>query len=123
MAVTREDVDLMLRLDQAFRPGKEAKKFVWSEALAAVVESGSFFETHALDSDERFYVNEVATYYEMVGMLWQKGLLDLELLMEWVPASTYWIKIGPILVQARDVFDSPGLWVNFEALADAQQRN
>ncbi len=43
MAVTREEVDLMLRLDQAFRPGKEAKKFVWSEALAAVVESGNFF--------------------------------------------------------------------------------
>ena len=123
MAVTREDVDLMLRLDQAFRPSKEAKKFVWSEALAAIVEDRTFFEAYALDSDARFHVNEVATYYEMVGMLWQKGLLDLELLMEWVPASTYWTKIGPILVQAREVFDSPGLWVHFEALAGAQQRS
>ncbi len=47
MAVTREEVDLMLRLDQLYRPGKEAKKFVWSEALEAVAKDGSFFDTYA----------------------------------------------------------------------------
>ena len=122
MAVTREEVDLMLRLDQLYRPGKEAKKFVWSEALEAVAKDGSFFDTYALDSDERFHINEGATYYEMVGMLWRKGLLDPELVMEWVPAALYWNKIGAVLVQAREVFDATALWEDFEALAAAQQR-
>lgn len=121
MAVTRENVDLMLRFEQIYRPSREAKKFVWSEALAACVEDGTFFEKYALDSDERFHINEVATYYEQVGMLWRNGLLELDLVMEWVPASLYWTKIGPILVQAREVFDIPGLWEDFEALAEAQQ--
>jgi hypothetical protein len=33
---------------------------------------GDFFDRFTLDSDERFFVNEITTYFEMLGMLWSK---------------------------------------------------
>ncbi len=67
MAVTRDDMLFMMRFEELFRPSTEAKKFVWSEGLKKTVEAGTFFDDHALDSDERFYVNSVATYFERMG--------------------------------------------------------
>lgn len=115
----REDVQILLQLDQVYRPKTEAKKFAYSEELADVVKAGSFFETYALDSDERFYINEIATYFEMLGMLWETKIVDDRLAVEWSGTRYYWELIGPILVQARDVFNSPNLWEYFEALAMA----
>lgn len=52
-------------------------------------------------------------------MLWKKELVDNQLAVEWSGTRYYWDLIGPILIQARDVFDSPNLWEYFMALANA----
>jgi hypothetical protein len=118
MTATREDVQLLLQTDQALKPGLAAKKFVWTD----VVEDGEgFFDRYGWDSDERFHINEVATYFETCGLLWKMGLIDQGILFEWVPAELYWRRVGPVLLEARRVLDSPELWHNFEALARAQE--
>jgi hypothetical protein len=121
MSVSREDVQLLIQFDQVYKPDTAAKKFIWSELFTSVVEEGTFFDRFALDSDERFHVNEIATYYELMGTLWRRGVLDEDLIREWAPAALYWNKVGPVLVQAREVFDIPGLWADFEDLARAQR--
>jgi hypothetical protein len=120
MAGTREDVMVLLKLDEVYKPGTDARKFVYSDELAAVVGEGTFFEVYSLDSDERFWINEVATYFEMLATLWEDGIVDRPLALDWAGAVFYWQRIGPILVQARDVFDHDQLWTGFEALALAQ---
>ena len=120
MSATKEDALVLLKLDEVYRPGTAARKFSYSDELAAAVRDGSFFETFALDSDERFWINELATYYEMLGTLRTNGIVDDSLAIEWSGAAFVWKLIGPILVQAREVFGSPKLWTNFEALAAAQ---
>ena len=120
MAATKDDVLVLLKLDEVYRPGTDARKFSYSDELAAVVDAGTFFETYALDSDERFWINELATYYEMLGTLWREKIVDEDLALQWAGVVFTWKLIGPILVQARDVFDTDQLWSDFEALAAAQ---
>ncbi|MGB3717343.1 MAG: hypothetical protein WA996_23210 [Candidatus Promineifilaceae bacterium] len=120
MIATREDVQILQELDKVYRPGVVARKFANSRRLSESVESGDFFDKYSPDSDERFFVNEIATFFELLGMLWSKGLVDEELVLEWSAVGFYWKKVGAVLVMAREVYDAPQLWVYFEALAVAQ---
>jgi hypothetical protein len=120
MAAPRYDVMVLLKLDQVYKPGTAARKFAYSDRLASVVSAGTFFEVYPLDSDERFWVNEIATYFERLADLWQAGIVDRDLVQGWAGAAFYWRLLGAILVKAREVFGSDELWTGFEALAQAQ---
>lgn len=120
MAATKEDVLVLLKLDEVHRPSTEARKFSYSDELAAVVREGTFFERYGLDSDERFWINEIATYHELLADLWSQGIVDQSFALDWSGAMFNWKLIGPVLVQAREVFGSDDLWTGFEALAAAQ---
>jgi len=120
MSSLKDDFKLLLKVDQVYRPKTAAKKFAYSEELAKIVKSGTFFECYKLESDERFFINDIATYFEMLGMLYRKKIVDQNLALEWSGAQFYWHLIGPILVQAREVFNSQSLWEDFEYIAKAQ---
>ena len=117
---TKEDALVLLKLDEVHGPSTEARKFAYSDELAAVVSEGTFFETYGFDSDERFWINEIATYHELLADLWSQGIVDQSLALGWSGAMFNWKLIGPVLVQAREVFGSDDLWTGFEALAAAQ---
>ncbi len=120
MPATKEDAQLLLRLDEVHKPGTAARKFSYSDELAKVVEDGTFFDSYALDSDERFFINQIATYYELLGSFISMGIVDEKFAVGWSGAKFAWKLIGPILIQAREVFGSEDLWAEFEALAGAQ---
>lgn len=122
MAATKEDFLVLLKLDEVHRPSMEARKFSYSDELTAVVSDGTFFERYGLDSDERFWINELATYHERLAELWSQGIVDESLALNWSGAMFTWKLIGPILVQARVVFGSAELWMGFESLAATQAR-
>ena len=121
MTISREDLQLLLQLDQVHRPGREAKQFIWSETFGRAASGGTFFDTFALDSDERFHVNEVATYYDKIGLLWRSGVVHEEAVFEWVTTAVYWDRMGSVLIKAREVLGSEALGKHFEALAIAQR--
>lgn len=123
MTNLKEDAHLLLHLNEVHLPGREARKFVYSEEFAKVAEAGTFFDIYALDSDERFFINEIASYYETLGMFWKKGIVDADLALEWNAAALYWSKLGPILIKAREVFGIDNLWEDFEALAKASMES
>jgi hypothetical protein len=90
MAATKEDVLVLLKLDEVHRPSTEARKFSYSDELAAVVREGTFFETYGLDSDERFWINEIATYHELLADLWSQGIVDQSFALDWSGAMFNW---------------------------------
>ena len=120
MTATKDDALLLLKLDEVHGPSTEARQFVYSDELAKVVHEGSFFDTYSLDSRERFLINEVATYFEILGTFRSMGVVDEQLAVQWGGATFTWKRIGPILIQAREVFGYERLWTDFEALARAQ---
>lgn len=117
MTDLKQDAHLLLHLNEVNFPSLDARKWVYSEALEQVVKAGTFFDTYALDSDERFYVNEIANYFEKLGMFWKRGIVEETLALEWQAAGLYWQKIGPVLIQSREIFGINNLWKDFEALA------
>jgi hypothetical protein len=120
VGATKEDLALILQMEMAYRPSKEAKAFCWSAAVEGEDAGPRFWEKHGLDSDERMHVNAYATYFEMFALAWEKGLIDEELILDWVPAEIAWGRVGPVLIAARELLGHPGLWTGFEALAAAQ---
>lgn len=120
MAIEHDEVRLLIEVDKVYRPGSAAKRFIWSDRFATLSHGGAFYESYKLDSEEHLLIDEVATYYEIIGLLWSKGVVGEELVMDWAPADVYWKLLGRILTRSRQVFDSPTLWGHFEALAEAQ---
>jgi hypothetical protein len=123
MSDLRADVSLLLQLDQVQKPSLAARQFAHSTELANVLKNGRFFDAYSMDSVERFYINEMATYFETLGMLRSKGIVDAELALDWSGALTAWRVIGPVLLEAREVFGIPSLWIDFENLAHAQEES
>ncbi len=64
-------------------------------------------------------VRTVLVFAETVGTLVKNGLLDRELVRDWVWVDGMWARVGPAAARARDSFGEPALYENFEALTVA----
>ena len=82
-----------------------------------MLKKGRLFDTYSKDSVERFYINEMASYFETLDMLRSKGIVDAELALDWSGALTAWRVVGPVLLEVREVFGFSSLWIEFENLA------
>ena len=57
---------------------------------------------------------------ETVGTLTKNGLLDIDLVLDWLWVSGLWTRVGPAAVKLREKHGVPELYENFEALAKRQ---
>jgi hypothetical protein len=73
----------------------------------------------ASDRDEA--VRTVLAFGETVGTLTKNGLIDTDLILDWLWVSGLWDRVGPAAVRAREKYGVPALYENMEALA-AQQK-
>jgi hypothetical protein len=62
-------------------------------------------------------VQKVLNYMETVATLVEKGLLDRELVYDWVLIAGVWARVGPAAWRARERLGSSILYENVEALA------
>lgn len=115
---THEDAQLVVQLaqlgTQMVHP--QARGWIWSDSFVSDPEE--FWEKHPPGTVEFDYVSGVAAYYETIGTLWKHGLLDEGLLFDWLYVAGMWERLRPILLKMRK--DTPQLWENFEAMAEAQ---
>lgn len=120
MAATKEDAQLVVQLAQlgTQMADPRARGFIWGESF--VSDAKEFFETYPPGTDEWNYVGGVAAWYETIGTLWKHGLINEELLFDWLYVMGVWERLGPILVAMRE--SAPTLWANFEAMAEAQAK-
>jgi hypothetical protein len=65
-------------------------------------------------------VQAVLMFHETLGTLVKNGLLDRDLVYDWVWVAGAWGRVGPAAIRAREKWGVPQLHENFEALAAGQ---
>ena len=90
MAATKEDAQLVVQLAQlgGQMSDPKARGFIWGDRF--VSDAKGFFEKYPPGTDEWNYVGGVAAWYETIGTLWKHGLLDEELLFDWLWVAGMW---------------------------------
>ena len=119
-APTNEDADLVVRLGQLWFLGKvdEASSFAWSDRFVPTY--GAFARKYPPGSDEFRKLMNLCAWYETVGTLYKHGLLNGELLFDWLSVGSNWNRVKGFAVGMRKARGIPRLWENFEAMAKVQ---
>src|SRR2546421_4458802 len=112
MAATHEDATLVVELS------KLGSMMQLNEASRAVFADD--FDPDAVEVGDPS-VQSLLMFYETVGTLVKNGLLDRDLIYDWLWAAGVWAKVGPAAERARDKAGVPELFENFEALAAGQR--
>jgi hypothetical protein len=112
MAGTHEDATLMVELAK------------WGAMIELGKASGIIFgEEFDPESagmrDEG--VQSILVFYETIGTLVKNGLLDRELIHDWLWVQGAWDRVGPAVRRAREQLGADALYENFEALAQSQR--
>jgi hypothetical protein len=117
---TYEDAQLTIQLAQLGTQmvDPNARGWIWSEEF--VPDGAEFFERYPPGTDEFRYVSGVAAWHETVATLWKRGLVNEELLFDWLWVAGVWDKLKDILISMREASGTPQLWANFQAMAEAQ---
>jgi hypothetical protein len=66
-------------------------------------------------------VQRILYFYETIGTLVKNGLLDRDLVYDWLWAEGVWRRVGPAAERAREKTGTAALFENFEALAAGQR--
>jgi hypothetical protein len=110
MAGSHEDAVLMIEL------AKWGSMIGLQDAAAAIFSDD--FDAESADASDGS-VRTTLTYFETIGTLVKNGLLNRELVNDWLWIEGAWARVGPAARGAREHFGSPRLYENFEALAAA----
>ena len=89
---------------------EEAQHAIWAEG----------FDPETASTDD-VLVTRVLTWGETIGTLTKNGLLDTDLVLDWLWVSGLWARVGPAAVKLREKHGESGLYENFEALAIKQE--
>ena len=107
----KHDAELMIQLAQwGSMMGLE-------EALGEVMSDD--FDVEGADTQDKL-VGRLLTFGETIGTLTKNGLLDTDLVLDWLWVEGLWAKVGPAALKSRDKYGVPELYENFEALAAKQ---
>jgi hypothetical protein len=107
----REDATLLVQLAQwgSTMGLEEAQHAVWSDTFDPETASA-----------EDVLVSRILNWGETVGTLTKNGLLDTDLVLDWLWVSGLWARVGPAALRLREKQGVPELYENFEALARRQ---
>jgi hypothetical protein len=113
---THEDADLMLQLVRSWPV--DATDWIWSDAFV------DYKELAAKDSEggEAFaMIRGVLNWYETIGTLHKHGLLNEDLLFDWLAVDMTWDRMKSHALGWRAESGNSHLYENFEAMANAQK--
>jgi hypothetical protein len=74
------------------------------------------FDPESADANDKL-IARVLMYGETIGTLTKNGLLDADLVLDWLWMQGVWERLGPAARKVREKYDEPTLYENFEALA------
>jgi hypothetical protein len=75
------------------------------------------FDAQLADAMEDDAVRRVLMYGESIGTLVKHGLLNRQLIDDWLWIAGIWERVGPAATKLRERYGEPRLYENFEALA------
>jgi len=107
----REDGALLVQLSQwgSAMGLEEAMHAVWADD----------FDPEAASAED-ILVSRLLNWGETIGTLTKNGLIDTDLVLDWLWVSGVWARVGPAAWKQRDKHGVPELYENFEALAAKQ---
>jgi hypothetical protein len=75
------------------------------------------FDPSGADAMNDEAVRTMLMFGESIGTLTKHGLLNTELVNDWLWVEGIWSRVGPAALKQRERFGEPRLYENFEALA------
>jgi hypothetical protein len=112
MAADRDDAMLLVELAKwgAMSGVEEASAVIWADE----------FDPESADARDPA-VRKVLGFNETIGTLVKNGLLDRDLVYDWLWVEGTWGRVGAAAKRAREQAGVAQLYENFEALADGQR--
>jgi hypothetical protein len=114
---TYEDADVMLRLVESWPV--EATDWIWSDAFDPDYKENAARGPE--DAEAFSYIRGVLNWYETIGTLYKHGLLNEDLLFDWLAVDMTWSRMKGIALGWRAESGNPHMYENFEAMADGQK--
>jgi hypothetical protein len=107
----RQDGALLVQLSQwgSAMGLEEAMHAVWADD----------YDPEAASAED-LLVSRLLNWGETIGTLTKNGLIDTDLVLDWLWVSGVWARVGPAARKQRDKHGVPALYENFEALAAKQ---
>jgi hypothetical protein len=107
----RQDAALLVQLAQwgSMMGLEEALHAVWADD----------FDPETASAEDVF-VARVLNWGETIGTLTKNGLIDTDLVLDWLWVAGVWQRVGPAARGLREKHGVPELYENFEALAAKQ---
>lgn len=107
----RQDGALLVQLSQwgSAMGLEEAMHAIWADD----------FDPEAASAED-ILVSRLLNWGETIGTLTKNGLIDTDLVLDWLWVSGVWARVGPAARKQRDKHGVPALYENFEALAAKQ---
>ncbi len=107
----RQDGALLVQLAQwgSMMGIEEAQQALWADGFDP--------ETASV---EDVLISRILVWGETIATLTKNGLLDTDLVLDWLWVFGVWSRVGPAAVKSREKHGVPELYANFEALANKQ---
>jgi hypothetical protein len=117
-ATTHEDAVLLLQLAQlSYDEGwSRGSTILWGRE--SPITDAEFRSLYSPSSQGYADVMKVMSWYETIGTLVKNGLLNRDLVHDWLWIEGAWQRCEAIALRQRDETD-PKMWENFELLAKA----
>lgn len=116
---TREDALLILRAQQEAALNNTPGAFAFTSSREFEPKYKKFVHDHPPGSEAFTKATKIATYYEGLGTMWKHGLINEDLLFDWIAVHLVWERMKDFVLGTRADSGEPRLGENFEALAEA----
>jgi len=117
---THQDATLMLQLYQVAATSGlwQAMNWMWSDQF--IPDYTEFVENYPPGTEENAFISQICGWYETIGTLYKHGLLNEELLFDWLWVAGVWNRVKSFALGLREQTGVAALYENFEAMAKAQ---
>ena len=119
---TQADAQLMLQLAQLSQTPmmERGQMLLWRSRATGGLSFQQLNDDFGIESDDYAAVIAVLKWHETVGTLVKQGLLNRELVLDWLWVRGMWDMCEDIALGQRAETGVPQMWENFEALAASQ---
>ena len=116
---TYQDATLMLQIAEWSTVAGlgDASNWMWSDQF--ITDFAEFAKRYPRGSEGNRNAAKICSYFETLGVLWKHGLLNEDLLFDWVKAHMVWQRINSFVLGMRRETGNPRVYENFETLANA----
>jgi hypothetical protein len=117
---TREDADILLRLSElsALHNLAPAAAFIWSDDFPTDFTQFRGKFPRGKRSEEEGLLRRYLYHFETAGTLYRNGLLNGDLLFDWMDVTAAWDRVKGYALGVREEMGEPALFENFEYAAE-----